>query len=423
MGEIIHVISQRPIAFPIPFETTNEWMDCKSPREKARSSLSTPTHLCAQHMPAGSSERAPKRPRVGPPDDTDAPEDRAGMSSSASRRALARLPRYLAFIEYDGNTAHGFQRQANTTLRTVQGALDGALTRFNGNRGDVECVGSSRTDVGVHALRNSVHFDLRRGGVGGGETAHDAATVRNGVNFHLRKMSCDFVRVTECVRVDEMNAEFHARHDAVGRRYAYEILVGPRADDGGSIFDRGRAWYVRTVGEGRRSGPKLARDGELRSLRAGFGTCEESLDVEAMRAAAEALVGTHDFSSFRANGCQASSPIRTVDSITVSERATEWPASEARGTRQRISIGVKAPSFLYHQVRLLVGTLKAVGAGDLSVDDVRALLEAKNVLKAPPMAPACGLYLADVAYLENYARRPSFASAKETVLQPPGEEE
>jgi len=379
-------------------------------------------------MPAGSSERASKRPRVGLIDDTDAPEDHAGMSASASRRVLARLPRYLAFIEYDGNAAHGFQRQANTSLRTVQGALDGALTRFNGNRGDVECVGSSRTDVGVHALRNSVHFDLSGGGSrkkneeSGEGTAHDATTVRNGVNFHLRKMSCDFVRVTECVRVDEMNAEFHARHDAVGRRYAYEILVGPRSDEGGSIFDRGRAWYVRTVGEGRRNGPKLARDGELRSLRAGFGTCEKRLDVEAMRMAARALMGTHDFSSFRANGCQASSPVRTVDSIEVFERETEWPASEARGARQRISIAVEAPSFLYHQVRLLVGTLKAVGAGDLSVDDVDALLEAKNVLKAPPMAPACGLYLADVRYLKNYAKRPSFASSKETV-QPPSKEE
>jgi tRNA pseudouridine38-40 synthase len=136
-----------------------------------------------------------------------------------------------------------------------------------------------------------------------------------------------------------------------------------------------------------------------------------------MRAAARVLVGTHDFSSFRANGCQSSSPVRTVTRIDVRETPTNWPAPDARGVSQKISVDVAAPSFLYHQVRLIVGALKAVGAGDITVDDVRAILDAKDVAKCPQMAPACGLYLADVHYLDAYAVRPSYARLAGERLQ------
>ena len=171
------------------------------------------------------------------------------------------------------------------------------------------------------------------------------------------------------------------------------------------MFDAERAWYVRAVNNSERGD-------KVKSVRR-YQTCDGRLNVDAMRDAAAALTGTHDFSSFRANGCQASSPVRTLTSIDVKEELTEWPAAEARGTKQKISIAVAAPSFLYHHVRLLAGALKAVGANDLTVKDVQELLEAKDVARAPQMAPAHGLYLADVAYLENYAVRPAYGARDE----------
>lgn len=318
---------------------------------------------------------------------------------SSAKRIAASLPRYLAFVEYDGARFRGFQRQRG--LLTVQGSLDEALELFAGGRerGTIESVGSSRTDAGVHATRNSVHFDVARETKNGAREAYDAESVRKGLNFHLHALQ-RAMKVTECVRVDEMNPTFHARHDAIRRRYRYEILVGER-DDGGSIFDREGAWYVRSV-------ERAARGSKPTSSKR-FTTCEERLDVDAMRRAASVLTGTHDFSSFRSLGCQASSPVRTISSIDVRERATDWPAPEARGTKQEVSVRVEAPSFLYHQVRLLVGALKAVGAGDLTVDDVRAILDAKDVARAPQMAPAHGLYLTDVGYEVGYASRAPFS--------------
>jgi len=106
--------------------------------------------------------------------------------------------------------------------------------------------------------------------------------------------------------------------------------------------------------------------------------------------------------------------MRSITSIDVIEEKTEWPAVQARGVKQRIAVRVDAPSFLYHQVRLIVGALKAVGAGDLTVDDVQKLLDAKDVSRAPPMAPACGLYLTDVRYMDDYQTRPSYTRAAST---------
>ena len=360
-------------------------------------------------------------PTIGP---HRTPEERAThIEMLKSRRAVAQLPRYVAFLEYDGTHTHGFQRQANAALNTVQGAVDKALAAFTGGRLDVQCTGSSRTDVGVHALRNAVHFDIAR-------TRDDSDVVEpygldnihHGLNYHLRKLNVP-VRVVECVRVDELNPAFHARHDATARTYAYEIIVGKNKHE--SLFDRDRAWYLTNDGQGRATASvaaavattKNAEAERARRLKAGFGSCDGALNVDAMRRAARVLVGTHDFSSFRANGCQASSPVRTVTRIEVRETPTYWPAPYARGATQKVSIDVAAPSFLYHQVRLLVGALKAVGAGDINVDDVREILDAKDVSRCPQMAPACGLYLADVEYLDGFAVRPSYAKLDGETLK------
>lgn len=346
---------------------------------------------------------APKRARTN----DGRSDDENDIEMGSVRRASKALPRYLAFLEYDGAKFRGFQRQklGERATTTVQDALDEALETFTGNRGAVASVGSSRTDVGVHATRNSAHFDCARVGKDGSMDAYDSESVRRGLNYHLKSRE-RAMRVTECVRVDTLNPTFHARHDAVSRRYRYEILVGDR-DDGGSVFDRDGAWYLRAV---------VASDrGAKQTSSRRYTTCEATgLDVDAMRRAASVLIGKHDFSSFRASGCQAKSPIRTITSLDVVSRTTEWPSPEARGTRQEVSVRVEAPSFLYHQVRLLVGALKSVGAGDLTVDNVRELLEAKDVSQAPQMAPAHGLYLMDVGYLPNYASRTPFSKAKNT---------
>ena len=152
----------------------------------------------------------------------------------------------------------------------------------------------------------------------------------------------------------------------------------------------------------------------MRDAAGGIPTSESALRVViTVRRPAEILVGEHDFSSFRANGCQASSPIRSINRIDVVEETTEWPEVQ-RAALSKESLRVAAPSFLYHQVRLIVGALKAVGADDLTVDDVQKLLDAKDVSQAPPMAPAYGLYLSDVGYMDDYQTRPPWNAAAST---------
>jgi len=327
----------------------------------------------------------------------------------SSSRSIARAPRYLAWLEYDGAALHGFQRQADGASPTAQGAFDSALRAFAGDRADVRSVGSSRTDVGVHALRNAVHFDLLRfASLRERSDAADARRVRLGLNSHLSRIN-NAVNVVECVRVDDMNPEFHARHDAIERKYAYDIVVGDARR--ASVFDRGRAWYV-TRDRRPRFGFVDTVDGRwrMRSSRPGFWTCGDALDVGAMRDAAREFVGALDFSSFRAKGCQSTSALRSVTSVEVYETHAMYPSSVSLEVEQRIRVAVAAPSFLYHQVRLIVGALKAVGAGDIAPRDVREILNARDPSLAPQLAPACGLYLTDVSYLPGYASRPPFAS-------------
>ncbi|MSO93286.1 MAG: tRNA pseudouridine(38-40) synthase TruA [Rhodospirillales bacterium] len=245
------------------------------------------------------------------------------------------MPRYKLLIEYDGSDFVGWQRQDNGI--SVQQALEDAVHAFAGERTAV--FGAGRTDAGVHALGQVGHVDLTR--------AFDAATVRDALNFHLKP------RPIAVIEASLVEPDFHARFSARERGYLYRI-TNRRAR---TAVDAGRTWWVPVP-----------------------------LDAAAMHVAAQTLVGHHDFTTFRAALCQARSPVKTLKSLDVERNGDE------------IKIAARARSFLHHQVRSMVGTLKLVGEGKRTADDVRAALDARDRTKAGPTAPASGLYLMEVLY-------------------------
>ena len=245
------------------------------------------------------------------------------------------MSRWRITVEYDGGPFVGWQRQDNGP--SVQEALEQAITGFCGE--EVQVTGAGRTDSGVHALAQVAHFDLAR------EASAD--TVRDAINFHLKPRP---VAILDAVPAA---ADFHARFSAIERAYRYRI-VNRRVP---LTFEAGRAWQVAVP-----------------------------LDADAMGEAAEALVGRHDFTSFRAAQCQADSPVKTLDEITVARDA------------DLITFDVRARSVLHNQVRIMVGTLRQVGEGKWSSGDVARALGACDRAAAGPTAPAHGLYLAAVRY-------------------------
>lgn len=245
------------------------------------------------------------------------------------------MPRYKLTIEYDGGPFQGWQRLGN--LPSVQGALEDAVEKLCGARPDV--VGAGRTDSGVHALGQVAHVDLPR------DYGGDA--VRDALNAHLRP------HPIAVLNAEETTDEFHARFDAVKRAYWYRI-VNRRAD---LALDKGKAW-------------RMGRP----------------IDADAMDEAAQALVGAHDFTTFRDANCQAKSPQKTLDAISVMRAGEE------------VHLHCEARSFLHRQVRSMMGTLVEVGVGKWRVGDVAAALAAKDRARCGPVAPADGLYLVRVGY-------------------------
>ncbi len=245
------------------------------------------------------------------------------------------MTRYKLVLEYDGRDFVGWQRQDNGP--SVQAALESAVEGFCGERAAV--AGAGRTDSGVHALGQVAHVDIQK------PTTGDQ--VRDALNFHLKPQA---IAVLSATPVAE---DFHARFSANRRCYLYRI-VNRRAP---LALDRGRAWFVPVA-----------------------------LDEAAMDAAAQVLVGKHDFSSFRAAECQAKSPVKTLDRLTVARRGEE------------ITVEAQARSFLHHQVRNMVGTLKLVGEGKWTAEQVADALTRRDRRAAGPTAPAEGLYLVSVGY-------------------------
>jgi tRNA pseudouridine38-40 synthase len=245
------------------------------------------------------------------------------------------MPRYKLTLEYDGGPFRGWQRQSEGA--SVQDVLEAAVRGFCGET--VQVVAAGRTDAGVHAMGQVAHLDLAR--------VVAPETLRNALNHHLRPHP---VVVLEAARVAD---DFHARFSAKTRHYLYRI-VNRRAP---LTIEAHRAWHV-----------------------------PARLDAEAMHEAAQHLVGRHDFSSFRSALCQAKSPVKTLDRLTV------------RRIGDRVEITARARSFLHHQMRNMVGTLKLVGEGRKPVDSIEAVLAARQRAAAGPTAPACGLYLVRIDY-------------------------
>lgn len=245
------------------------------------------------------------------------------------------MPRYRLLLEYDGAPFVGWQRQGNGP--SVQAAIEDAVSAFCGEQAGVH--GAGRTDAGVHALGQVAHVDLAR--------EAPAKTVRDAINFHLRPRP---IVVLAAEAVDE---RFHARFSATQRRYVYRILNRPAPP----AVERGRVWWL-PVG----------------------------LDAEAMAAAAAGLIGRHDLSTFRAALCQAASPVKTIDHLTV----------ERQG--EQIVVDIRARSFLHHQVRNIAGSLSLVGRGKWTQAHFDAAFAARDRRHGGPTAPACGLYLVAVSY-------------------------
>lgn len=257
------------------------------------------------------------------------------------------MPRYRIDIEYDGTPFQGWQTQIGAA--TVQGALVEAIRRFTGE--SVTVRGAGRTDAGVHAMGQVAHFELER--------EWKPFRVQEAMNFHLRPAP---VVVLDCDRVEH---DFDARFSATGRHYLYRILVrrSPPA------LELNRVWW-------------LSRE----------------LDAEVMHRAAQELVGHHDFTTFRASACQAPSPMKTLDRLDVSRFGDE------------IQIRASARSFLHHQVRSMVGSLRLVGEGKWSLDQLCRALEAADRKACGPVAPSAGLYLVRVDYAgQSQGREPALS--------------
>jgi tRNA pseudouridine38-40 synthase len=245
------------------------------------------------------------------------------------------MPRYRLTIEYDGRPYNGFQAQASQP--SVQGAIEAAVKAFSGQA--IRIAAAGRTDTGVHATGQVVHVDLERD--------WPAETVMNALNAHLVR---EAVSVLDAVVVSN---DWHARFSANERRYLYRIL-NRRAPP---ALEAGKVWHVK-----------------------------KPIDAEAMHTAAQALVGLHDFTTFRDMACQAKSPLKTLDVARVSRVGDE------------VHLVFEARSFLHRQVRSMTGTLAEVGVGRWTADDVRAALEARDRTACGPVAPADGLYLTGVGY-------------------------
>jgi tRNA pseudouridine38-40 synthase len=245
------------------------------------------------------------------------------------------MPRYKLTIEYDGTPYVGWQAQDNGV--SVQGVLTGAVATFAGERVVIGAAG--RTDAGVHALGQVAHVDLAKD--------WDTETVRDAINFHLRPQP------VAVLAAERAAPDFDARFSAVKRHYLYRI-VNRRAD---LTLEQNRAWRV----------PRL-------------------LDDEAMHAAAQRLIGRHDFTTFRSTECQAKSPVKTLDRLDVARDGDE------------IRVTAAARSFLQHQVRSMVGSLIHVGEGKWRADDLATALAARDRTACGQVAPPHGLYLVRVDY-------------------------
>lgn len=245
--------------------------------------------------------------------------------------------RYKLIVEYDGTRYCGFQKQNDQPDKSIEELLEKAVFALTKERVVIAVCG--RTDAGVHALGQVVHFDLKK--------EFETFKIVSGMNYYL--IGND-IAVLSCEIVDE---NFHSRLSAKMRHYRYIIINR----QGQLTLEKNRAWHV-----------------------------AKKLDLEAMSLAAKDLIGVHDFSSFRDRHCGSLSPIRSIKNIEIKKFAEE------------IHIEVSAKAFLHHMVRNIVGTLVFVGLGKEKAENMKKILAAKKRTASGPNAPACGLYFVKVDY-------------------------
>ena len=246
------------------------------------------------------------------------------------------MARYKLTLEYDGTGLIGWQK--NRHGDSVQSLLHAAIYKFC--QQDVDVVGAGRTDAGVHALSMCAHIDIE-------QRAESREQIKKAINFHLKEMDARIV-ILDCELVSD---DFHARFDCKMRHYKYVILNRTARP----VLEKDKVYWI----------PK-------------------NLDVNKMIAVAPAFLGERDWTSFRAAECQAKSPIKSLESIQITNHES------------RITIEVSGRSFLHHQVRNIVGTLVEIGLGkDLNIDEIFA---ARNRAAAGPTAPASGLYFVAADY-------------------------
>ena len=245
------------------------------------------------------------------------------------------MQRYKIKIEYEGTPFVGWQFQKNG--KSIQEVLQKAIFKFSKEK--VTVIGAGRTDSGVHALGQTAHFDLKK--------RINKKKILPAINQNIENNS------VTVLKIDKANNKFHARHDAKKRTYRYLIVnrQSPLA------LQKNKAWHIR-----------------------------KKLDLLSMKKGAKFLLGTHDFSTFRASACGAKSPIRTMEKILIKKN------------KDKITLQFTSRSFLQQQVRSMVGCLKYLGEAKWNLKDFIKSFKSKNRLKCAPPAPACGLYLVKVEY-------------------------
>ncbi len=247
------------------------------------------------------------------------------------------ITRYKLTIEYDGTDYCGFQKQTAIEENSVEEILEEAVFKMTQTK--IKIFVSGRTDAGVHALAQVLHFDLNK--------KFQPFQIADALNNHLLG---EKISVLKCEIVDE---NFHARFGAKMRHYLYKI-TNRRAP---LALDKTRSWHV-----------------------------VKNLDIELMKEAAKFLIGEHDFSSFRDSKCQSQVPIRGIEKIEITKQGDE------------ILIQISAKSFMHHMVRNIVGTLFWVGSQKISPNEMQKILSSKDRTKSGPNAPAHGLYFLGADY-------------------------
>jgi len=244
--------------------------------------------------------------------------------------------RYQILIEYVGTSYVGWQIQKNGN--SIQKTIQLALSKVLGKK--IILYGSGRTDAGVHAIEQSAHFDIKN------QIQNIDRTVKS-LNFFLNN------KMISIIKIKKKNINFHARHSAKKRIYLY--IIQNRLSP--STINKDREWHIR-----------------------------KKLDINLIKSGAKKLVGTHDFSTFRASNCSAKSPIRTINEILVSK------------SKNHIKLKFKSKSFLKNQVRSMVGCLKYLGEKKWDLKKFKNIIDNKDRKKVAPPAPACGLYLEKIIY-------------------------